>query len=147
MGIEDGAVLAKLFSHLTYAAQIGSFMNAFQDLRAERANESRHREMDNVRQLTISDPVWKQLRDTAMCEKTAAGLGVFEGGEAESTKRWREIETVFGYDCEDAADNWWMEWGMLRERARVESQQGRNGAREGGFVSFVMSVQVTESID
>lgn len=146
MSVEDGAVLAKLFSHLSHIDQIGPFLNAFQDLRYRRANENRQGEMLNITILTLQDGEMQTARDNGMRAKTAAGQGVFEGGEAEITTRWREIETVFGYDCEDAADDWWVEWGLLRERARAEGQQGESGVG-GSFVSFAMSIRVSESID
>jgi salicylate hydroxylase len=31
-----------------------------------------------------------------------------------------EIEDVWGYYAIDAADEWWVEWGMLRERSQVK---------------------------
>lgn len=146
MSVEDGAVLAKLFSHLSHIDQIGPFLNAFQDLRYQRANESRQGEMLNVTILTLEDGEMQATRDNVMRAKTAAGQGVFEGGEAEITNRWREIETVFGYDCEDAADDWWVEWGLLRERARAEGQHGESGTR-GSLVSLAMKIHVSEVID
>ncbi len=27
------------------------------------------------------------------------------------------IETIFGYDPEDEADDWWVQWGVMQERA------------------------------
>jgi salicylate hydroxylase len=26
---------------------------------------------------------------------------------------------LFGYDAEDEADNWWVQWGLLQERAKA----------------------------
>jgi hypothetical protein len=31
-----------------------------------------------------------------------------------------EIAEVWGYYAIDAADEWWVEWGMLRERSQVK---------------------------
>jgi salicylate hydroxylase len=30
-----------------------------------------------------------------------------------------EIAEVWGYYAIDAADEWWVEWGLLRERSQV----------------------------
>ena len=37
---------------------------------------------------------------------------------ADAALAWAEIKEMFGYDAEDEADNWWIEWGLLRERAK-----------------------------
>lgn len=148
MTVEDGAVLAKLFSHLSHADQIGPFLNAFQDLRYNRVKESLQGELLNVSILTLEDGDMQATRDNGMRDKTAAGQGVFDGGDGEITSRWQEIETVFGYDCEDAADDWWVEWGLLRERARLEARQDEMGGIETGFVSFAtMNIRVSESVN
>ena len=44
------------------------------------------------------------------------GANVLEAG-GEMSGLWEEIRTIFGYGCEDEADDWWVQWGLLRERA------------------------------
>ena len=29
---------------------------------------------------------------------------------------WEELKGSFGYEAYDAADDWWVDWGVLRER-------------------------------
>ena len=53
----------------------------------------------------------------AMRAMGEAGANVLEGGDGEARGAWEEIRTIFGYDCEDEADDWWVQWGLLRERA------------------------------
>lgn len=55
-------------------------------------------------------------RDTGV--KTLVSAALDNGDER---PEWMEIRDVFGYDAEDAADNWWIEWGLLRERAKGSS--------------------------
>lgn len=38
--------------------------------------------------------------------------------DAEEVSQWTEIKDIFGYDAEDEADNWWVQWGLLKERAK-----------------------------
>ncbi|KAI0360984.1 FAD/NAD-P-binding domain-containing protein [Trametes cingulata] len=118
MAIEDGAVLAKLFSHLLEERQIESFLYAFQELRQSRVRQVRKREFDNLLYMTLPEGEAAEERDRSMRAKAAAGINVLEGGSGgEATKHWDEMETIFGYDCEDQADDWWVKWGVLRERA------------------------------
>jgi len=58
-------------------------------------------------------------RDMVFKAKDAAGLNVLEPSEADGTMdRWEEIKNVFGYDAEDDADNWWVQWGILAMHAK-----------------------------
>lgn len=119
MTVEDGAVLAKLFSHLRSEDQISNFLYAFQDLRQPRCSKVLRKEINDIAFMTMPPGEIQQYRDTVMRTKRDAGLDVLDAGEGvEETPEWAEIKEVFGYDAEDEADNWWMEWGLLRERAK-----------------------------
>ncbi|KAJ7765865.1 hypothetical protein DFH07DRAFT_1014373 [Mycena maculata] len=94
MGVEDGAVLAKLFSHLHTHDQITEFLHAFQELHPRCENE---------------------VRDEAMMAKTATGANLFKVSDGEDeAPEWAEIKDVFGYDAEDEADNWWRQRSLAR---------------------------------
>ncbi|KAG5643091.1 hypothetical protein DXG03_001587 [Asterophora parasitica] len=119
MTIEDAAVLAKLFSHLRTEDQISSFLWAFQDLRQPRCNSVIQKEVGIVWYMTMPEGEHQQMRDKTMRAKRDAGLGILQASdESEESPEWKEIKEVFAYDAEDEADNWWVEWGMLRERSR-----------------------------
>ena len=136
MAVEDGAVLAKLFSHLTSARQIESFLYAFQDLRQERTREVRASEFGNAFFMAMPACAGSRARDAAMRAMGEAGANVLEGGDGEARGAWEEIRTIFGYDCEDEADDWWVQWGLLRERALG----GGEGGGVSGFAGFTMQV-------
>ncbi|KAF9459024.1 hypothetical protein BDZ94DRAFT_1062718 [Collybia nuda] len=119
MAVEDGAVLAKLFSHLRSEDQISHFLYAFQDLRQQRCARVLKKEINDIAFMTMPPGETQQCRDSVMRAKRDAGLDVLDAGSnMEETPEWAEIKEVFGYDAEDDADNWWMEWGVLRERAK-----------------------------
>ena len=118
MAVEDGAVLAKLFSHLTEERQIESFLYAFQDLRQERTREVRASEFGNAFFMAQPESDASRQRDAGMRMLAEQGVNVLEGGGGEESGLWDEIRTIFGYDCEDEADDWWVQWGLLQERAR-----------------------------
>ncbi|TFK88025.1 FAD/NAD(P)-binding domain-containing protein [Polyporus arcularius HHB13444] len=121
MAVEDGAVLAKLFSHLSSPTQIESFLYAFQEIRQARVRSVREAELGAIAMLTADGPA-AAARDASLRANAAKGPGanVLEGGgSAESV--WEEYSVLFGYDCEDEADEWWVQWGRLRQRAQDRS--------------------------
>lgn len=151
MAIEDGAVLAKLFSHLSSRDQIEHFLYAFQDLRQERCKTIVKSEESLIQFFTLEDGPEQRARDETMQEKFRAGKNVLDSGEEEEEsgvegQQWSEVRTIFGYDCEDEADNWWVQWGLLRERARGEQETHPKEQQNGGFDWGSMTIQVNESI-
>lgn len=37
--------------------------------------------------------------------------------DSELASAWGDIGAVWGYNAIEAADDWWVQWGLLRERA------------------------------
>lgn len=135
MGVEDGAVLAKLFSHLRTEDQIGSFLWAFQDIRQPRCDSISVQEQGILFFMTLSPGEHQEQRDNSMRAKRDAGIGVLQASsELEESPEWAEIKEIFGYDAEDEADNWWVAWGLLRERAK------------GMAVSYPMPVTIEQKV-
>lgn len=119
MAVEDAAVFGRLFSHLRDKDQISTFLHAFQDLREDRCASVVHAEQCNLYfQMMPAGPQQEQ-RDQDMRAKTAQGESVFGGGEA--SEQWEQLKDLWGYDAEDEADDWWVKWGLLRERAKQRS--------------------------
>lgn len=119
MALEDGAVLAKLFSHIRTNDQIPTLLYAYQDLRQPHVRRVQQKELAELYFLCMPPGEIQQGRDDFMRSQRDAGRSpVAPAGQDEELQEWTEIKDVFGYDAEDDADNWWMEWGLLRERAR-----------------------------
>jgi salicylate hydroxylase len=138
MAVEDAAVLAKLFSHLRREDQIGSFLWAFQDLRQDRVATLANSDLMNV--LYMSQPASEQaeMRNQGYRDKQAAGINVLDNPDAQTEELWSELMTIWGYDAEDEADNWWVEWGLLRERAK--------GAPTLETLDYDVHIQVDEAV-
>ncbi|KAK7013521.1 hypothetical protein R3P38DRAFT_3576044 [Favolaschia claudopus] len=115
MGLEDGAVLAKLFSHLATDSQITDFLYAFQELRQPRAQTVLTSETGVIHYMGMPNGPEQEARDQAMQAKHKAGGYLFSGDD--ESAEWAEIKTVFGYDAENEADNWWVTWGRLKARS------------------------------
>ncbi|TFY56830.1 hypothetical protein EVJ58_g7408 [Rhodofomes roseus] len=145
MAVEDAAVLGKLFCHLSSRDQISSFLWAFQDIRQKRCATLHQVELGYIWFMTLQDGPHQQARDEGLKERYRAGKNVMsaEDGE-EETPQWRDVRATFDYDCEDHADDWWVQWGLLRERAKSpEASQ----ARDLVFTWSNMGVAVDQSTD
>jgi len=77
----------------------------------------------------------QEMRDNSMRAKRDAGIGILQASdEHEESPEWVEIKEIFGYDAEDEANNWWVEWGLLRERSK------------GVQVSYGIPIQVEQVV-
>ena len=132
LSLEDGAVLAKLFSHLSSKDQITSFLYAFQDLRISRCKATSDSELGNVVFMTLPPGDHQMGRDMMLRQKDAAGLNVLTPDDDDessiASERWEQVKFMFGYDCEDEADNWWVQWGLLAMRAKGFDMRTDNSA-------------------
>ena len=139
MAVEDAAVLGKLFSHLSNKSQIESFLWAFQDLRQTRAYSCRAGEMANIMLQTLPDGEEQRARDELLTARRDAGKHVFDAdGSEEANASWEEVQSMFAYDCEDEADDWWVKWGRLQLLANGEEAPGQN-------MDFSWNIEVSES--
>ncbi|KAH9918837.1 FAD/NAD-P-binding domain-containing protein [Fomitopsis serialis] len=146
MAIEDAAVLGRLYQYLTIPEQASEFLYAFHDLRRQRCQDVLEGEVSMVSLITRVHGPEQEQRDNGMRAKYHAGKNVLEGddtggGEGE---QWVTIRTIFGYDCEDEADDWWFQWGLLRARANSD---GQNRQSQMGVFSWanmgIQSVDMT----
>jgi salicylate hydroxylase len=83
------------------------------DLRKGRADGLVAMEQHNV-EVGMSSP--SRIRD-GLVRWSALPADVPESGPTET--ELAEISEVWGYFAIDAADEWWVEWGLLRERSQL----------------------------
>ena len=120
MSLEDASVLAKLFSHLRDEEQIPSFLYAFQSLREDRCQSNRALDILNIQFMMAPSSEETELRDKTMRRRHDESQNVLSGDdEDDSVAQWDRNRELFGYDAEDEADNWWVQWGLLQERAKA----------------------------
>ncbi|GBE88413.1 hypothetical protein SCP_1302280 [Sparassis crispa] len=142
MGIEDAAVLAKLFSHLRSKNEIASFLHAFQGLRRPRILHLRVGAMRNVLFSLLEDGEAQQARDQAMREKYKSGNPVLDN--LKDSSEWDELRATFGYDCEDEADSWWMKWGRLQ--AKSHERYEMMSSTVDGTIAIQVSIDVLSRV-
>ncbi|KAF8650592.1 hypothetical protein AX16_005177 [Volvariella volvacea WC 439] len=118
MAVEDAAALGRLFCHLKSDEQIPDFLWALQNLRRTRCSAVYRKEAGDLVFMSIPPGEAQEARDSVMRAKRDAGIDALASTNGfEESPEWEEIKEVFAYDAEDEADNWWQEWGILKERA------------------------------
>lgn len=114
--MEDSAALAKLFSHLRTEDQIPTFLHAFQELREGRCASVVKCEQGNLLFQMMPHGPQQEQRDNMLRKQVAGGRPMLSSSEL--LDQWDQVKELFGYDPEDQADDWWVKWGILRERAK-----------------------------
>ncbi|GBE85602.1 FAD-dependent monooxygenase OpS4 [Sparassis crispa] len=114
MAIEDAATLGKLLSHLSSMEQLTALLNAYQDLRLPRTAATQASSRLNQKIFHLPDGPEQEARDTAMRTAMEAEFAGSVAGSEGNPNQWadqRKNEIQFGYDAEEAAEQWWREVG------------------------------------
>ncbi|KAI0737653.1 FAD/NAD-P-binding domain-containing protein [Daedaleopsis nitida] len=123
----DGGVLGRLFSHLHHRAQIDRFLSAVQEIREGRVADILAAAEGNIFAVAAHD---RRLR-----ERLDMGLKSLQMTSGHTSEHMIQVvEQMFAYDPEDAAEDWWVEWGVMHERAARWSRGGDEDEDEGGGV-------------
>ncbi|KAI0298695.1 hypothetical protein B0F90DRAFT_1668981 [Multifurca ochricompacta] len=112
LALEDAATLGTLFSRIRSIDQVPTLLYAYQDLRKGRTDAVTALEHQNA-QVAFSDP--QRIRD-GLVRWTALPADAPDPhpGSGPTDDELAEIAEVWGYFAIDAADEWWIEWGLLR---------------------------------
>ncbi|PCH43508.1 FAD/NAD(P)-binding domain-containing protein [Wolfiporia cocos MD-104 SS10] len=108
----DGMFLGRLFSNLRRHAQITPFLTA--------ANERRTARIAQVQRIQRVNPATMALPPGVDLARYLAPTVGHMGDDEAAAFTEEAIRVVFAYDPEDDADDWWVEWGLLQERAGGE---------------------------
>ncbi|KLO08870.1 FAD/NAD(P)-binding domain-containing protein [Schizopora paradoxa] len=115
LAIGDAAVLGTLFSHIHHREQIPRLLAAFQELRQDRCENVGKWELGFIKSSSLPPGPERDARDA---ELNHAIRATAQGEEQETylEKEWGEFWRVFQYDPYEAADEWWVEWGVIPDR-------------------------------
>ena len=112
LAVEDAAVLGVLMSHLRAWEQIPQFLEAFQDLRQPRSIEVKASELQNAALCTLPPGEARNGRDAAMRLSSTANPDD-DWDDTSLREQYDTIGTIFGYNAIEAAEDWWLKWGIL----------------------------------
>jgi salicylate hydroxylase len=90
------------------------------------------RDMLSAYMIAVPDGPVQERRDDTMKANTAKGLDAFVGIGDFGTHELDTIRVTLSYDPEDDADNWWIKWGVLRERAKEIAEEAASGSGGSG---------------
>lgn len=119
LAIEDAAVFGSLFSRLRSWDQIPQLMEAFQDLRQDRCQAVHLSELNNAALVWLPPGPERDGRDAGM--RLSMRKGAEHWDEGMLREQWESISEVFGYSAREAAEDWWVNWGVLRESSKSMS--------------------------
>jgi len=117
LAMEDAVVLGVPFSRLRSHDQIPILTEAYQELRYSRCKMVHEGELNNGRLVWLPPGEARDQRDAYMKASRASGNEHWDEGQLR--QQWEEIAGVFGYCARDAAEDWWVNWGALRERSQA----------------------------
>lgn len=122
MAIEDAAVLGNLLSRISRVSQLGPLLEAYQDLRHNRASVAQESSRLNRNTYNLPDGPEQRERDEnmrrAMVMQLSGSLGVFQRDSVanlKSAEETKKSDDMFGYDADAEVENWWAANGMELE--------------------------------
>ncbi|KAI0321801.1 hypothetical protein OF83DRAFT_1097209 [Amylostereum chailletii] len=124
MGIEDAGLLGALFAHFHFMDQIPTFLYAFEEMRQTRCKMINDVELMTMQLWTMPDGPEAEERERLFTEKSSTGRGMFDGDENMNIK-------LYGYNVEDAADEWWIQWGVIAERTKHAGEKPEDSQTSG----------------
>lgn len=119
LAVEDGAVLGSLFSRLQTKDpdEILRLLSAFQEIRQDRCSTTLQSDMELVTFCTLpSGPACDERNAGFKAAAKQEALDWENVGEDLLSGAWEEFRGSFGYEAYDAADDWWVDWGIMVQR-------------------------------
>ncbi|KAH9024901.1 hypothetical protein EDB84DRAFT_1564246 [Lactarius hengduanensis] len=115
LSVESAAVFSTLFSYVRGFDHIPLLVRAYETIRRDRADFLHRVELTHVTQ-TMFPPGPEQLaRDQEMRKLLQAGQAKWD--DDAYLGLWGQVCETWAYNAFDAADDWWVQWGILRERS------------------------------
>ncbi|KAJ3520412.1 hypothetical protein NM688_g9165 [Phlebia brevispora] len=130
MAVEDAVVLGTLFSNLSSEDQIPTFLNAYQEIREGRTTEVNKNEASAAAFCRLPPGPARDARNASMRLSRDEWN---DGSDGSMKKEFEGIAGLFGYEAEDAAQEWWVTWGRYGQAARESVQYGFETATVEGM--------------
>lgn len=108
------------------------FLHAYEDLRRKRALEFVKGESETAQLFFLPPGEARDKRDRQMAGTLQ--MRKQSGWDYQFLEaQWKDISHVWTYNGVDAAQEWWLEWGALQERAQGIDMSAFAGAWTGGM--------------
>ncbi|OCH90236.1 FAD/NAD-P-binding domain-containing protein, partial [Obba rivulosa] len=115
MAAGDAMVLGRIFSYLHRPEQTQSFLSATQELRQRRVAEVQNVAQNNIFAMALPPGV-SDTQDHRARARSVASVEALTNSNTTPMKQ-QAVKDMFAYDPEEDADDWWVKWGLVEERA------------------------------
>ncbi|EJD05385.1 FAD/NAD-binding domain-containing protein [Fomitiporia mediterranea MF3/22] len=119
LSVEDGAVLGSLFSRLQSRDQeeILRLLAAYQKIRQDRCNAILQTDNELLTFSTLPPGSARDERNAGFARASEQNMLDWENVDEDVLRSaWEEFRNSFGYEAYDAADDWWVDWGIVVHR-------------------------------
>lgn len=135
LSVEDGAVLGSLFSRLrtNSTEEILRLLAAYQEVRQGRVEAILQTDVELLSFSTLPPGPARDERNEGF-RKTSQSQVLDWVNVDEDVLRtaWEEFRSSFGYEAYDAADDWWIDWGVLVQRIAAAAATDSDTGSESG---------------
>jgi len=106
-------------SRLSSWEQLPQLVEAFQELREERCRIVHEQMLTSCQLAWLPPGPSRDQRDESL---RAMATGLQGWDEDEMRMQCEQILEILGYSAREAAEDWWVSWGILRERSLSTSR-------------------------
>ncbi|KAJ7695076.1 hypothetical protein B0H17DRAFT_441123 [Mycena rosella] len=122
--VEDGFALGRVFSHLTSRDQIPFFfLNRYNQVQYKRTSATKASELTGLVTSTFPPGPARDAWNRQFKVMSLVGDGTEVADELIAAS-WATYLVQFNYDANEAADEWWMNWGKLTREKENEPVEG-----------------------
>ncbi|KAI0255935.1 hypothetical protein BJV78DRAFT_1174599 [Lactifluus subvellereus] len=115
VSVEGAAVFSTLLSYLRGFDHIPMLVRAYETIRRDRTEFLHQVEVSSVTQAMYPPGPERIARDQEMQKNLETGQTKWD--DDAYLGLWGQICEVWAYNAFDAADDWWVQWGVLREHS------------------------------
>jgi salicylate hydroxylase len=115
VSVETATVLSTLLSYVRGFDHIPMLVRAYETICRERTQFLHRVDVGHVELIMYPPGPERTARDQEMRKLLNRGHGKWDDDAYMGL--WGEICRVWAYNAFDAADDWWVQWGVLRERS------------------------------
>ncbi|KAI0305849.1 hypothetical protein B0F90DRAFT_1623939 [Multifurca ochricompacta] len=115
VSVESAAVFSTLLSYVRNLDHIPLLVRAYETIRRDRTEFLHQVEVQSVLQTMFPPGPERTARNKEMERLLRARQGKWD--DDAYLGLWGQLCEIWAYNAFDAADDWWVQWGVLRERA------------------------------
>lgn len=115
LSVEGAAVLSGLLSYVRSLDHIPHLVSAYETIRRKRSKFLHEVEVTSIKQCMFPPGPEREARDLEMQKLLRARQHKWD--DDAYLGLWGQLCEIWAYDAFDAADDWWIQWGVLREQA------------------------------